>query len=126
MATFSQRLRELRQRKKYRQKDIADRLGITESAYGYYEQGRREPSYESLQQLAEIFDVSIDFLLGRTDEPTLNTKSPAMLTLDNPELGLAFISGGKDLSEDELEYLKESLEVFRRMKDRKSRDRQDQ
>lgn len=69
MATFSERLRTLRQKHEYRQKDIADRLGVSESAYGYYEQGRREPSQEALIKLAEIFDVTVDYLLGRTDDP---------------------------------------------------------
>lgn len=60
----------MRQQKKWKQKDVARKLGITESAYGFYEQGRREPSHETLQQLADIFDVQIDYLLGRTDDPT--------------------------------------------------------
>jgi SOS-response transcriptional repressors (RecA-mediated autopeptidases) len=66
---LGQRLRMLRHERKWRQKDVADRLGITESAYGFYEQGRREPSNETLHKLAEIFDVTTDYLLGRTDDP---------------------------------------------------------
>ncbi|WP_429821796.1 helix-turn-helix domain-containing protein [Brevibacillus porteri] len=38
-------------------------LGITESTYGYYEQGRCEPSHDTLQQLASMFDVTVDFLI---------------------------------------------------------------
>lgn len=70
MKIFASRLRQLRQERKLRQKDMAEKLGITESAYGYYEQGRREPPYETLQQLADFFGVSIDYLLGRVDNPT--------------------------------------------------------
>ncbi|GGE16359.1 transcriptional regulator [Marinithermofilum abyssi] len=70
MNIFATRLRELRQQHGLRQSDVAKKLGITESAYGYYEQGRREPPYKSLQQLADLFDVSVDYLLGRTDIPS--------------------------------------------------------
>lgn len=66
---LGKRLRMLRHERKWRQKDVADKLGITESAYGFYEQGRREPSNETLHRLAEIFDVTTDYLLGRTDDP---------------------------------------------------------
>jgi len=83
MNTFGMRLRQLRQEKKLRQRDLAKKLGITESAYGYYEQGRREPSYETLQQLADFFDVSVDWLLGRTDDPT-TTKETNYNLGDNP------------------------------------------
>jgi len=64
---FSQRLRQLREEKGLLQKDVAKILGITPSAYGYYEQGKREPSMEVLKKLSDFFNVSIDYLLGRTD-----------------------------------------------------------
>lgn len=63
MTTFADRLRTLRTKKKITQKEVADRLGISESAYGYYEQGRRQPPQESYGILAELFDVSLDYLI---------------------------------------------------------------
>lgn len=63
MATFAERLRSLRTKKGLTQKEVADRLGISESAYGYYEQGRRQPPQESYAVLADLFDVSLDYLL---------------------------------------------------------------
>jgi repressor LexA len=71
MASFSERLRYLRQKKNYTQRDIADKLGISESAYGFYEQGRREPSNATLSQLSLIFEVTTDYILGIAN----NTKS---------------------------------------------------
>src|SRR5699024_3693426 len=44
------------------------KLNITTSAYGYYEQGRNEPSLETLVQIAEIFHVTTDYLLGLSDK----------------------------------------------------------
>ena len=49
------------------QKDLAKYLNITTSAYGYYEQGKRNPDIEILRKLADYFDVSTDYLLGRTN-----------------------------------------------------------
>lgn len=60
---MAERLRDLRQRHNFRQKDLADKLGITESAYGYYEQGRRSPSPDALHTLAEVYDVTTDYLI---------------------------------------------------------------
>ncbi|NGQ95054.1 helix-turn-helix transcriptional regulator [Brevibacillus sp. SYP-B805] len=64
MASFHERLKALRQKHNLKQKDVAKKLGITVSAYGYYEQGRREPSVETLNQLAALFDVSVDYLVN--------------------------------------------------------------
>jgi transcriptional regulator with XRE-family HTH domain len=44
-------------------------LGITERGYQCYEQGEREPPIAKLIALADYFDVSIDYLVGRSDEP---------------------------------------------------------
>lgn len=49
------------------QKDIASYLNITTSAYGFYEQGKRKPDMETLKKLADFFNVSTDYLIGRTD-----------------------------------------------------------
>lgn len=62
---FPDRLRSLRERKKKTQQDIADVLGITRPAYTAYESGSRKPDYEKVQQLAQYFDVTIDYLMGQ-------------------------------------------------------------
>lgn len=64
---FSERLKRLRSEKGVMQKDVADYLGITSSAYGFYEQSKRQPDNDTLQKLADYFNVSIDYLLGRSD-----------------------------------------------------------
>lgn len=60
-------LKDLRKENKYTQEDIAKKIGITKSAYGYYEQGKTVPDAHTLSKLASIFGVSTDYLLGRTD-----------------------------------------------------------
>lgn len=58
------RLREARELRGYSQKQVADYLGLTSQAYGYYERGERNPGAENLRKIAAFFDVSLDFLLG--------------------------------------------------------------
>ena len=67
--TFCERLKELRTNRKTTQKTMSSVLGVTERGYQHYELGTREPSMERLSALADYFDVSIDYLVGRTDNP---------------------------------------------------------
>lgn len=61
------RLKYLRKSNNKTQQDIADILGITRPAYTAYEQGKRNPDYEILEKIADYYNVSTDYLLGRTD-----------------------------------------------------------
>lgn len=61
-------LRSLRKEQNKTQQDVATYLGITYQAYAHYESGRREPDPVTLNKLADYFEVSVDFLLGRTDD----------------------------------------------------------
>ncbi|MTT32183.1 helix-turn-helix domain-containing protein [Terrilactibacillus sp. BCM23-1] len=67
MTPFPERLRNLREEAGYKQEDMAKLLNISTSAYGYYEQGRNEPSLDALQKIAQIFVTSADYLIGSTD-----------------------------------------------------------
>ena len=57
-------LKKLRQDKKLTQAELAKKIGVTQSTIAGIEIGRREPSIELMTQLAEYFDVSVDYLLG--------------------------------------------------------------
>ena len=65
MNAFSRNLIELRKLNKLTQRDVARHLGISQPAYTRYENGKSEPTIENLIKLADLFDVSIDFLCGR-------------------------------------------------------------
>jgi transcriptional regulator with XRE-family HTH domain len=65
-AVFAVRLRLLREEREMTQKDLAQALHLSPSSVGMYEQGRRDPDPETLEKMALIFDVSIDFLVGRS------------------------------------------------------------
>ena len=63
---FGKRCKILRQERGLTQQQVADALGISRSAYAYYEIGKTRPSLESLVHIARMYDVSVDFLLGNT------------------------------------------------------------
>ena len=67
MQILGKRLKQLRDEFGFDQKEMGRKLNITSSAYGYYEQGRNEPPLETLVKIAEIFNVTTDYLLGRSD-----------------------------------------------------------
>ena len=69
---FSEKLKTLRTQKQVRQKDIAAAMGVSLRAYQYYETDTKEPTMSNLIALADYFDVSIDYLVGRTDNPTFH------------------------------------------------------
>lgn len=63
------RLKELRNKKGMSQRELANFLQLSPSAIAMYETGQREPDSETLKKIADFFNVSIDYLLGRTDLP---------------------------------------------------------
>ncbi len=69
---FAERLKITRLERKYSQKTLADTLGMAEIAYRRYEYGMREPAFKHLIRLADALDVSLDYLVGRTDNPEVN------------------------------------------------------
>lgn len=62
---FNKRLRAMRMDRKFTQQKIADMMDITLNTYQKYEQGTRQPSLEMLVKLADVLDVSTDYLLCR-------------------------------------------------------------
>lgn len=64
-----ERIRALREDKDLSQTQISEKIGITQRAYSYYETGDRMIPPEILCALADFHNVSVDYLLGRTDEP---------------------------------------------------------
>ena len=66
------RLKELRKKKKLSQLRLAIDLSTTQNTISRYETGEREPDIEALIKIANYFDVSVDYLLGRTNNPEMN------------------------------------------------------
>ena len=67
--TFSERLVELRKSRGLTQKQLAADLQLSELAIQHYEAQRRKPAFDVLLSVADYFDVSLDYLVGRSDDP---------------------------------------------------------
>ena len=92
MSVFSNRLKSLRVSKNVTQVQVAESIGLSESAYQHYERATREPTLSNITKLADFFDVSVDYLLGRTNywhdnEGRIKVKIPPdILNLDTDAL----------------------------------------
>lgn len=106
---FTQRLSDLRTKAKKTHQDMANMLGISRQAYSFYESGKRQPDFETLQKLADFFDVSVDYLLGRTDVPK------------QKEGYFAFRDGGDSWTEEEMELARAAVEAHRKAMAKKNK-----
>ena len=71
MASFSERILELRTSHNLSQQGLADAIGVSKSTISMYERGERMPSYEAQEALADYFNVDVDYLIGRHDKTTV-------------------------------------------------------
>ena len=67
--SFGERLAQLRNQKELSQYKLAELLGFSRGQVANYEQGTRQPDFDTLKKLAAFFNVTTDYLLGRTDDP---------------------------------------------------------
>lgn len=65
MASFKNRLKELRKQAELSQSELAEKVGVSKSSINMYERGEREPSFETLEAIADFFNVNLDYLMGR-------------------------------------------------------------
>ena len=65
MTIFSERIKRLRKNKGLKQQELAEILGIKRNTYSDWENGKTEPRFDNLVKLADLFDVSLDWLFGR-------------------------------------------------------------
>lgn len=92
------RIRSLREKHNLTQEQIAKKIGISRGTYAHYEINKRRPDYETLIKIAEIFDVSTDYLVGRSDNPGYKIIDDNKIESD-PDLQIAF-NAASDFSEE--------------------------
>lgn len=74
MSNFNVILQNLRKNKGLSQTELAKKIGVAPSTIGMYETGKREPNYETLEIIADFFNVDMNYLLGKEPEQTLDQK----------------------------------------------------
>ena len=72
MVNFGEKLKELRLQAGLTQKELGEQIKVTKSVISYYELQERYPSPEILLKLADVFNVSVDYLLGRENKQSLD------------------------------------------------------
>lgn len=140
MKKFSIVLKKLREEHWYSQRELAEKLSISNSAIGMYESGKREPNYETLEKIADFFNVDMNYLLGKSmirnsyqDQPNrleiygdhaanleYFANDPDLLEtykhiVENDNLKLLFDSA-KDLSPEDLEPVLILIDGIRKQK----------
>ena len=81
--TIGERIKELRSEKELLQKDLAQKIHVAANTLSQFENGKANPSYEVLIALADFFEVSTDYLLGREDDfgnVSIQSNEPALST----------------------------------------------
>ena len=115
--SFNETLKKLRIEKKLTQEELAQATGLSRSAIGMYESGSREPNFETLEILADFFNVDMNTLLDRTQSKQgyyLNPEAAkiAQALYDNPGMRILFDAAKNVSAED----LKAAAELISRMK----------
>lgn len=114
MSVFSLRFKELREKRCLSQRAIALELSLSPSTIGMWESQKREPDFKTVVNLADYFQVTTDYLLGRTDDPTEKSPSVAEATPrdsvsmeESTQLlvALGLIKEGQQLSDEDLAFL---------------------
>ena len=107
--SFGRRIKQLREEKGVRQEDIGNLFSVSKSAVSQWENDIRTPDMDIIIKLADFFDVSTDYLLGRTNDPSLSdtqhvNDDEALEYLDElhkrPEMKTLFEVGRKATKED--------------------------
>ena len=87
MATFAERLKSLRREKGWSQQRLADELDLSKSSVNMYERGEREPGFETMEAIADLFNVDMNYLYGRTD---IKIADPIVLAPKKPTIPPGF------------------------------------
>jgi HTH-type transcriptional regulator, competence development regulator len=123
---LGKRIAELRKELKLSQYALAEKLGFSRGKLSNYEQGTREPDYETLEEIANFFEVSTDYLLGRTDQRdgVINKTDKSKINEYNPldeinkmvkeygieQMGFFDIEKWKKLGPDEIDEIRRHFE----------------
>ena len=118
MGEFKNVLKKLRQVKCLTQDELAERLGINRSRLSNYELGQREPDFETLELIADFFNIDIDYLLGRSNKTTFvpesfymddEARDLAEFLHANPEYKVLFDASRKVKKKD-IDFVKQMIE----------------
>lgn len=111
------KLSELRRRKNLSQYEAAERLGFSRGKLSNYEQGSRQPDYETLKQLATFYNVTTDYLLGHEVDSQIDMLEyyKSKIVTEFPDINLMF-KDMESLDADDMEELYEYIKFKKSQK----------
>lgn len=118
MELFSIRFKEERKNKGLTQEQLAKEFFLNKSSISRYEKGTQMPEMVMLQKFAEYFDVSVDYLLGRTDERNVH-KEKSKLDEGIKTIAAHRVNPYEDISEEGINKINEYIEMVRIMEQNK-------
>lgn len=125
MGNFKNIFKQLRLSVNLTQAEMAQRLGISKSTISMYENGNREPDFETLEKIADFFQIDVDYLLGRSDKtsfPSYNdgkyyfndeTAQMAQQLFENRELRVLF-DAARDAKPEDLKTTYDMLMALKK------------
>lgn len=113
---FSKRLKELRELLNLNKKELAEIMGVSSTTIASYESGHREPNFIMLNKLANFFNVSLDYLLGRTDDKNNNIVKDDKKESDEYKEYIVFIQEMKDKGIN-IDNMRKMLSIIKMMKE---------
>ena len=114
---FGDILKKLRKDKNLTQDELAQKINSSRSNIANYENGKNMPSVEILQKLSELFDVSTDYLLGKSDQ-----RNPEKVNIE--EVDVAFSSGYKGLNDTNKMIIQNTLEALLAKQEKEKKDKE--
>ena len=123
MTTFKERFRALRLQNGLTQQELADKVGIGKMTVSQYERGVRRPDIDTLELIADFFNVSTDYLLGTSDVTLrfVDSDDLAILSSSAPERSIIEIAKGLDDSglDRLLQYAEELKKLYAKSEGKK-------
>ena len=116
---FALKLKELRENLGLSQRALAVKLGVSQSTVGMWESSQREPNFKTIEELANFFDVTTDYLLGRAD----NKKPVVDDDIGYDDFTYAMHNESKELTDEDKEMLLDMARMLKkRINERKSKE----
>lgn len=112
MKPYGDRIAYLRKKHNLTQEELAEQLNISRASLSHYETNRREPDYDTLVRLADFFNVSLDYIMARTEEPTVLTDQNVKEFLNELELSNEQLLDKFTLTIDGTELTQEEAKRF--------------
>lgn len=107
-------IRALRKQRQLSMKELGQIVGVAESTISLYENEKREPDLATLSRIADYFNVTVDYLLGRSSDPERDEKPPLRIPDEYKDLPIAFYEGAKGLTQDDIDDVVKFMEFLKK------------